>query len=164
MGRKKKKTANKDKHAYELLTGERVSIGWLNEADLEWLEYLRAAVERGDDYFNMLKLVRGGRTLKGAKKLTPEVTQSALFRVAADIVERAGIRQGYAIPPGSGLESPDEKPLVSISEAAEVIGLSRAAVHQALTRGKLRGWQVGSIWVIDHGSVIAYRDNRTAAS
>lgn len=165
MGRKKK-IANKDKHAYELLSGERVSIGWLSEADLKWLEQLKEDVEKGADYFILLKRVRGvsARPLKGSDKLTQEVAQSALFRVASDIVERAGIRQGFSLPMGSGLETPDEKPLVSASEAAEMIGISRAGVHLALTRGKLRGWKVGKMWVVDCNSASSYRNNRLGST
>jgi excisionase family DNA binding protein len=157
--------ANKDKHAYELLNGERISIGWLSERDMTFLEGLKVAWQQGDDYFELLRAVRGKNayTFKGAKKLTPEVAQSVLFRVAQDIVERAGIKQGVALPPGDGLEIPDNKPLCSISEAAEIIGVSRSAIHQSLTRGKLRGWMVGTIWVLARADVLAYRRNREAS-
>ncbi len=167
MGRKKrKKIANKDKHAYQLLAGGQVSIGWLNKTDMDFLEDLKERIDDGESYFLLLELVRGADAypLKGHPKLTSEVAQSALFRVASDMVERAGIQQGFALPPGDdGLGMPDEQPLVSVSEAAEVIGITRAAVHQAMTKGKLRGYQVGSMWVLRRRSAEAYRDARNNA-
>ena len=158
--------ANKDKHAYDLLNGERISLGWLSEKDMVFLEGLKEAYEKGDDYFEMLRLIRGNGayTLKGEPRLTNKVAQSVLFRVASDIVERAGIKQGVSLHPDQGLESPDDKPLCSMSEAAEIIGISRAAVHQALTKGKLRGWMVGTIWVLARADVLAYRRNRQSGA
>jgi excisionase family DNA binding protein len=158
--------ANKDKHAYELLNGERISLGWLSEKDMVFLEGLKAAYEQGDDYFEMLRAIRGKNayTFKGESRLTSKVAQSVLFRVASDIVERAGIKQGASLHPDQGIESPDAKPLCSMSEAAEIIGVSRAAVHQALTKGKLRGWMVGTIWVLARADVLAYRRNRETSS
>ena len=167
MGKKKQKQiANKDKHSYELLSGERVSLGWLNPTDMTFLEGLKAAVESGHDYFELLMGVRGKKAypFKGAAKLTPEIARSVLYRVAEDIVERAGIQQGHSIAPGSGPADPDEKPLVSLSEAAEIIGITRAGVHLALTKGRLKGWQVGKVWVLDKRSVQRYRDRRSESA
>jgi len=158
--------ANKNKHAYELLNGERISLGWLSEKDMVFLEGLKQAYEQGDDYFEMLRAIRGQNayTLKGEPRLTNQVTQSVLYRVASDIVERAGINQGVSLHPNQGLENPDDVPLCSMSEAAEIIGVSKAAVHQALTKGKLRGWMVGTIWVLSRADVLAYRENRQASA
>ena len=158
--------SNKEKHAYELLGGDRISIGWLGEPDMRFLEMLKDGAQGGESYFDLLRLVRGkgAYPLKGSQRLTSEVAQSVLYRVASDIVERAGIRQGVALEPGSDMESPDDRPLVSLSEAAEIIGMSRAGVHLALTKGRLKGWQVGSIWVLDLRDVKRYRDNRNVVA
>jgi len=161
--KKRKRKANKDKHAYLLLSGERVSLGWLGEADLNFLTDLKEHVAEGESYFLLLERVRGREAypLKGAKRLSAEIAQSVLFRVAADIVERVGIRQGVAVRPDQ-LGDPVRQPLVSVSEAAELIGVSRAAVHLALTNGKLRGYQVGKQWVIKRSVAEAYREARDA--
>jgi len=154
--------ANKDKHSYELLSGEKLSTGWLSENDNKWLEELKQNVANDDDYFILLRSVRGlgAYPLKGAERLTPEVAQSVLFRVAQDIVERTGIRQGYSLPPGSGLEDIGNKDLLSTPEAAEIIGITRAGIHHALINGRLRGWKVGSGWVLLRADVLRYRDRR----
>lgn len=158
--------ANKNKHAYELLNGERISLGWLSEKDMVFLEGLKESYEKGDDYFEMLRAIRGkdAYTLKGESKLNSKIAQSVLFRVASDIVERAGIKQGVSLPPGHGLENPDDNPLCSMSEAADIIGVSKTAVHQALTKGKLRGWMVGTIWVLSRADVLEYRRQRQASA
>lgn len=154
--------SNKEKHAYELLNGECVSIGWLGDSDMRFLENLKNRAVINDSYFDLLREVRdsGAYPLKGAKCLTKAVAQSVLYKVASDIVERAGIRQGVSLEPGGDMESPDEKPLVSLSEAAEIIGMSRAGVHLALTKGRLKGWLIGSMWVLDFDSVKKYKENR----
>lgn len=158
----KPQIANKNKHVYKLLSGERISIGWLSESDKVWLDQLRVDAENGDDYFILLRSVRGrgARPLRGDSRLTPEIAQSALFRAAEDIVERAGIRQGCSLSPGSELEFPSKKPLVSAPEAAGIIGISRAAIHRALIDGRIRGWRVGAVWVLRRSDVLKYKKNR----
>lgn len=37
--------------------------------------------------------------------------------------------------------------LTSLSEAAEILGVSRAAVHKMVIKGRLRGARVGAGWV-----------------
>jgi excisionase family DNA binding protein len=37
--------------------------------------------------------------------------------------------------------------LVSLTEAAELLGVSRAAVHKMIGKGQLVGAQVGTTWV-----------------
>lgn len=161
-----KAIANKDKHAYELLSGERISTGWLNENDKKWLKQLKKDVEDDADYFILLRFIRGvgAYPLKGSHRLTPEVAQSALFRVAQDIVERAGIRQGFALPPNVELETMSDKDFLSAPEAAEIIGITRAGVHHALTNGRLRGWRVGAVWVLSRADVMRYREKRQTSS
>lgn len=157
---------NKNNNIYQLLSGENVSTCRLRENDREWLEWLREEAENDVDYFILLRTVRGrgARPLKGSWRLTPEIAQSVLFRVAEDIVERVGIQQGYSLPPGTGLEELDEKALVSGPEAAEIIGVTRAAVHRALAEGRLRGWMVGTNWVLSRADVLKYKEKREAAS
>jgi hypothetical protein len=159
----KKNVPNKDKHAYTLLSGRQLSLGWLDEMDMQYLEGLAEKAKAGEDYFELLKLVRGhGAYPRDGGSLTPEVAQSLVFQVATDIVERAGIEQGLSIHPQDLFDIPQETPLVSIAQAAEIIGFSKAATHQALMKGKLRGWLVGNYWVLDRSSVERFRDARAA--
>ena len=158
----KKAIANKDKHVYTLVSGEKISTGWLNEHEKRWLKELQEDAEKGDDYFMLLRAVRGlgARPLRGAPRLTHKIAQSAFFRIAEDIVERAGIRQGVSLPPDPELGSMDGRKLVSAPEAAEIIGLTRAALHRALVDGRIRGWKVGAMWVLSRADVLKYHKKR----
>lgn len=149
---------NKDRHAYETLRGEKLSIGWLTEPEIKYLEDLKEAVDSGDDYFDLLKRVRDVNAMPLAEfggKVTPEAVQTIFFQVAADIVERAGVQQGRSLAPGDNRLDPESK-ILSMSEAAKLIGKSRQAVHLALTRGKILGWRVGSAWIVDVKSALRY--------
>jgi len=76
--------------------------------------------------------------------------------VAGDIIDLAGVRQGYLLAPlATGVGNADE--LVSLGEAAGLLGISRAAVHQALSEGRLQGERVGNAWAIRRRFVDAYQ-------
>ena len=47
----------------------------------------------------------------------------------------------------------DWERLVSVQEAAGMLGVNRQRVHQLLGSGKLDGAKVGGTWVIDRASV-----------
>lgn len=152
------KLANKNRHAYEMMDGEILSIGWLEEKQVKILQNLRKDVDRGEDYFTLLRMIRGPNSpmLKDfGGRVTPQACQSVFFRVAQDIVERAGVAQGRSIA-SEELRLDPHAELVSMSEAAKLIKRSRTAIHLALTKGTIRGWQVGKAWIVDRNSVILY--------
>jgi hypothetical protein len=157
---------NKDHHAYETLDGDVLSLGWLEEKQVAFLEYLKAAAGRGADYFALLALVRGqdSQVLKDfGGRVTPEACQSIFFRVALDIVERAGVAQGRTLPAQETTLDPGV-PFLSLSETAKLLGKSRAAIHLALTKGKIRGWRVGAAWIVDRASAIVYGQKHRKAA
>ena len=43
--------------------------------------------------------------------------------------------------------------LVSVQEAADLLGVNRQRVHQLLDGGKLEGAKVGGTWIVDRASV-----------
>lgn len=45
------------------------------------------------------------------------------------------------------------KELVSITQAAEILGLSRQRVHVMLQKGQLDGFKVGNVWNVYKDSV-----------
>jgi len=156
--------ANKYRHAYRLLTGERLSLGGLEDAELAYLQGLRARTDAGEDYFDLLREVRGQGSPALASfggRVTIGAAQSLFFRVALDIVERAGVRQGRVLDTSDCRpESPTR--FVSIADAAGKIGLSRQAVHRAIQKGKIvarferRLGYGASTWVVDLESAIRY--------
>lgn len=150
-------TANKDKHAYKLLSGETVSLGWLNDGDMVFLETLKEHADEGEDYFSLIQRVRGRGSYvlyNFDGKVTEEATQTVLFRVANDIVERAGIRQGRLFHQKEG---PDAKNLMTTAQACEVMGITRSGLHFLLTNGKIKGWKIGKLWLVDRESAEGFR-------
>jgi len=51
--------------------------------------------------------------------------------------------------------------VVSIAGAAEIIGISREAVWQAIRKGRLDGFRIGREWLISRAAVNGYRLKRT---
>lgn len=50
--------------------------------------------------------------------------------------------------------------LVSLREAAGILGLKRAMAHRLVQRGQLRGKRVDSVWVFRRNVVEKLRDQR----
>lgn len=155
--------ANRNRHPYTLLGGQQLSLGWLSEPELVYLEDLKSRAEEGADYFDLLREVRGtgSRVLASfGGQVTHQATQSLFFQVAADIVERVGLRQGRVVDPA---EAPiDRQRFVGMAEAARLIGMSRQNVHRALQKGQIRGRRVGkgNTWVVDLESALRYKKSR----
>lgn len=157
--------ANKDRHAYTLLDGRQISIGWLGRSELDYLEHLKARADANEDYFTLLKEVRGPESRVLADfggQVTAGAAQSLFFQVALDIVERAGIRQRRVLNPAE-VEIAEVKKFVGMAEAAKQIGMSRQAVHRALQSGKILGRRVGAgnTWIVDLKSALRYRKARS---
>jgi len=151
---------NKDRHVYEMLNGEKLSIGWLEPSEIQYLERIKELADADDDYFTLLRMVRGreARTLTNFGGIvTPEACQSVFFRVASDIAERVGIRQGRSLL-SEQLKLDPNASLLSMTETAKLIGKSRQMVHLALIKGKIRGWRVGAAWIVDAGSALRYAE------
>lgn len=149
-------TANREKHLYRLLSGEKLSIGWLSEKDMKFLEKLKEDAVNGKDYFSLLKHIRGHNSyvlMNFNGLVTEEATQSILFKVASDIVERAGIRQGRVFRSES---APEAKNLITASQACEVMDVARSSLHFLLTNGKVKGWKIGKLWFVDRESAENY--------
>lgn len=136
---------------HKLLSGNVVQLEGLTSEEAKFLEELQADAGRKDaDYFELLRRVKGPDAvpLRGGR-ITPEVSRSALYLAAHDIVDRIGIEQGYVLAPDIKVEVPEDRALLSLTEAAELIGISRPATHQALVEKRLVGWRVGNAWVVD---------------
>lgn len=155
---------------HKLLDGEVIDTSGFSDAGQRFLKKLSDDGRRGAEYFDLLRRVKGpgAPPLRGGP-LTPLVARSALYRVAHDIADRVGIAQGYLLAPdverpaGAGLG----RDLLSLTEAAELIGISRPAAHQALVEGRLPGQRVGNAWVVRRADAQAFkgtRDSRAAGS
>jgi excisionase family DNA binding protein len=147
----------KQRHPYTLLSGEEVFLGWLEKPEIEFLEGLKAGAGEGESYFALLEDVRGKeayplRPYDGV--VTEEAEQSIFFRVANDIVQRAGIAQKRIIRPRDTL---DIKNIITAGQACEILDITRSGINFLLTRGKIKGWKLGKLWLVDRASAEQYR-------
>ncbi len=142
---------------YELLNGETLDLSPLPKQDVEFLLDLMQRAMNDEDYFDLERRVcgQGAYTLKGSVRVTREVHDTPLFRAAEDIVDRAGIRQG-ALAPDPGDERVPIEDIVSVTEAAEALRITRSAVIKAAQAGRIKGKKIGQTWALLRRSVDSY--------
>jgi len=149
---------------YTLLSGEILDLSGLGGDENLYLQELTRDAGSGLDYFDLLRRVKGrdALPLRGGP-ITPAIAGSMLYRVAHDLADRVGIEQGHLLAPD--VERPRnlgvEDDLLSLTEAAALIGITRPATHQALKEERLRGRRVGNAWVIRRVDAKEFRDSRT---
>ena len=143
---------------YRLMKGEVVDIGNLPKSDLAFLLDLQRRAMEDEDYFELERSVcgPGAYPLKGGPRVTSKIHQTPLFRVAEDIVDRVGIRQGVIAPDEDDEMVPTEG-IMSASEAAEHLGVTRSAVVKSAQAGRLKGKKIGKTWVLLRRSVESYQ-------
>lgn len=123
---------------YTLLGGETVDLAALPRKDLEFLLGLQSRAVADEDYFELERAVcgKGAYPLKGSPRVTREVHGTLLFRVAEDVVDRVGLRQGV-IAADRGDERVPTEEIVGVAEAARILGVTRSAVVKAVQVGRL---------------------------
>ncbi len=143
---------------YQLLTRETLDLSALPREDMEFLLSLMSRAMGDEDYFSLERSVcgQGGFPLKGGARVTREIHDSLLFRVAEDIVDRAGLRQG-TIAPDSGDERVPTEDIMSVTDAAKSLGVTRSAVIKAAQTGRIKGKKIGHTWALLRRSVETYR-------
>jgi hypothetical protein len=148
---------------YELLTGETIGVAEFDKREEEFIRNLSTDAEKGAEYFDLLKRVKGREALplRGGQ-ITPAIARSPLYRVAHDIADRAGVAQGYLLPPKADRTVVKyDAELLSLTEAADLIGITRPAAHQALTEKRLAGQRVGNAWVVRRSDAEAFQRGRS---
>jgi len=143
---------------YVLLSGEPVELSALPKRDLEFLlDLMRRALENEDCFALALSVCGpGAYPLKGGARVTREIHDTPLFRVAEDIMDRLGIRQGVLAPDHGNHRAPTEE-IMSVREAAERLGVTPSAVIKAAQAGRIKGRKVGHAWALLRRSVQGYR-------
>ena len=142
---------------YQLLNGETLDLSRLSRGDMEFLLGLMGRTTAEEDYFSLERSIcgPGAYPLKGSPRVTPTIHDSLLFRIAEDIVDRAGIRQGVIAPdPGDRRVTED---IMSVTEAAKRLGVTRSAVIKAARAGRIQGKKVGHTWALLRHSIASYR-------
>lgn len=142
---------------YRLLDGEVVDLRALPREDMAFLLDLQRRAMEDADYFDIERAVcgQGAYALKGSPRVTRELHATPLFRVAEDIAYRAGIRQGV-IAPNEDDEMVPIEGILSVSEAAERLGITRSAIVKAARAGRLKGRKIGRSWALLERSVEGY--------
>jgi hypothetical protein len=141
---------------YRLLDGQTVDLSSAGRKDMGFLLGLMRRALEEEDYFSLEREVcsRGAYPLKGSPRVTREIHDSALFRVAQDIAFRAGIRQGV-IAPARGEPRVAEE-IMSVTDAARKLGVTRSAVIKAARTGRIQGKKIGHTWALLRRSVESY--------
>jgi excisionase family DNA binding protein len=142
------------KAMYELTNGEVLDLSRLASKERSYLDELAADAAKGAAYFDLLLRVKGPGALpsKGGM-VTSEVLTSTVYRVAQDIVQRVGIVQGKLRPPSDAAPAQ----LLSVPEAARLVGVTRQALNDAIARDRLPAQRVGGTFVLKLDDVRAYR-------
>ena len=142
---------------YELLNGESLDLSSLPKRDIEYLLDLMQRAMNDEDYFDLERHVcgKGAYPLKGNARVTREIHDTPLFCAAEDIVDRVGIRQGVLAPDSDDERVPTEE-IVSVTEAAESLGITRSAVIKAAQSGRIKGKKIGHTWALLRRSVDTY--------
>jgi excisionase family DNA binding protein len=143
---------------YRLLDGDVLDLSKLPRRDTHFLLDLMQRALADEDYFALELSVCGkdAYPLKGSPRVTLAVHATPLFRVAEDIAYRAGIRQGVLAPePGDRRAPMDE--IMSVSQAARALRITRSAVIKAARTGRIKGTKVGHTWALLRTSVRSYR-------
>ena len=149
---------------HKLLTGETLNLSKLTEAEQAFLRRLAKDAKGDADYFDLLRRVKGPKALplRGGP-LTPAIATSVLYRTAHDIADRVGVEQGYLLAPDvpRSVGANGARDLLSLTEAADFVGITRPAAHQALTEKRLQGRRVGNAWVVARADAKAFKKSRS---
>jgi len=152
---------------YKLLSGETVSLEELDAREVAFLKNLQRMAKDGISFFEVERVAigPGSPALRGWSRVTPEIVKSPLYRVASDIATRAGIAEGLILAPEHGQKRgqiPADRSLMSVTQAANTLGISRAAVHKAIQQKRLVALRYGNVILVSRDAVQRYRQARAA--
>ena len=150
---------------HELLNGQTVNLGALDARALGFVRELERMVRQGVSYFEVYRVALGpgSPALAGRNHIDRRIVESPIYLLASDIATRAGITQGLVLAPEYEHErakAPADSSMMSVAQAADLIGISRAAVYKAVDKGAIKALRIGNVTVVERKSVAAYRDAR----
>jgi excisionase family DNA binding protein len=150
---------------HKLLSGETVALEGVEARDLAFLKNLQRMAASGISFFELERVAIGvgSPALQGWSRVTREIVSSPLYRVAADIATRAGIEEGLVLAPeheDKRSQIPADRSLMSVTQAANTLGISRAAVHKAIQQKRLAAQRYGSVVLVARDAVLRYKRER----
>jgi excisionase family DNA binding protein len=151
---------------HKLLSGETIGLEDLEARDIAFLKNLQRMAKDGISFFELERVAigPGSPALQGWSRVTREIVNAALYRVAADIATRAGIAEGLILSPEDERkrsEIPTDRSLMSVTQAANTLGISRAAVHKAIQQERLPAQRYGNVILVSREAVLRYKQERT---
>lgn len=155
---------------HKLLDGTAINLRGLSAREQAFLRDLKKMAREGVSYFEIYRTAvgPGSPALAGRNRIDRRLAQSPLYLAARDIATRAGIDQGLILAPAqqsaraAAAKAGEERAMMSVAQAAQLIGVSRAAVYKAIGRGTLEAERIGNVTVVARQSALDYRDRSAA--
>jgi len=150
---------------YKLLSGQTVSLEDLPARDVAFLKNLQRMAKDAISFFEVERVAigPGSPALQGWSRVTPEIVSSPLYCVASDIATRAGIEEGLILAAQheqKRSQIPADRSLMSVTQAANTLGISRAAVHKAIQQKRLAAHRYGNVILLSRDAVQNYKEHR----
>ena len=150
---------------HKLLSGEAVVLEDAEAREVAFLASLQRMARSGISFFEIERVAigPGSPALRGWSRVTPKIVKSPVYRVAADIATRAGIAEGLILAPEHNEERnriPTDRSLMSVTQAASTLGISRAAVHKAIQQQRLAAQRYGNVILVGRDAVLRYKQQR----
>jgi len=150
---------------YKLLSGQTVSLEDLPARDAAFLKNVQRMAKDAISFFEVERVAigPGSPALQGWSRVTREIVNSLLYRVASDIATRAGIAEGLILAPEheqKRSQIPADRSLMSVTQAANTLGISRAAVHKAIQQKRLAAQRYGNVILLSRDAVQRYKEHR----
>jgi len=152
-----------------LLDGRSLDLGALEARQRAFLADLDKMARQGVSYFEIYRtaLGPGSPALQGRGRVDRRLAESPLYLAAQDIATRAGIAQGLILAPRHERErerskAPTDGSMISVTQAAVLIGITRAAVYKAIERKALAALHIGNVTVVERKAALAYKGGREA--
>jgi len=151
--------------SHQLLDGRILDLRELDSREQAFLRDLQKMSRQRVSYFEVYRAATGpgSPALRGRNRIDGQIVESPLYVAARDIATRVGIQQGLVLAPEHAtarVAAPKDASMISASQAADLIGISRAAVYKAIEKGALNAIRLGNVTVVDRASALAYRDDR----
>jgi excisionase family DNA binding protein len=150
---------------HKLLSGETIVLEDLKARDIAFLKNLQRMAKDEISFFELERVAigPGSPALQGWSRVTREIVTSPLYRVATDIATRAGVAEGLILAPeheNKRTKIPADRSLMSVTQAAGTLGISRAAVHKAIQQGRIAAQRYGNVILVSRAAVRRYKQER----
>lgn len=150
---------------HTLLDGREIDACALGKRGMAFLDGLRRMADEGLSYFEILRMAigPGSPALEGRSTVNAPLAESPLYLVARDIATRAGIKEGLILAPeheSMRASVPRDSSFISVTQTANLIGVSRSAVHQAIDGGKIKTQRFGHVLLVLRASAEEYQRER----